>query len=226
MTTIRREIYLNPLEPSLFSFRAPSDVDITLETSLKQQDGTPYTADLEMSVQLTGRSNGNTLVYAMPTSDLANGKARAVIPALNDVNGYNVMVVGTLEGGLELLAQGIVFLSGKAQPISETIDAIDNIPLNITRGAALTLDLKLWQDEGKINQFTGATVIANLRASIEGPVVAQITVTQQPQPNEVRLSLTDVQTTALDSSISTWDVVVVQGGRAQTVIRGDVRFYT
>jgi len=100
---------------------------------------------------------------------------------------------------------------------------ITNIPLTVTRGEALLLDLKLWQDEGKAAQYVGATVNAVLRTSAGGTVIQQLTVTPFGQPNEFRLTLTAVQTAVLtQTSVHYWEIVAVVGNTSMTLLQGEV----
>ena len=225
MTQINREIYLNQYEPSPFSFRAARGLDLTVETVTRRQDGSFYTADLEMTMQLVGRSTGRGDSYAMPATDLANGKARAFVPGdgLKDAVGYNVFVYGTLpNAGLSLIGQGkaLLYEGGVGVEPSE-VDVITSIPLHIIRGLPVLLDLKLWQDASKQAQFVGATVIANLRTSPGEPVLMNMTVTPFAQPNQVRLSLTAEQTAAMPV-VTYWDVIAVSEGTTMPLLQGKV----
>jgi hypothetical protein len=221
---IRREIYLNPYEPAAFSLRAPMGLDLTVEATLRDQAGQLYTADLEMTLQLVGRSTAQADSYAMPATDLANGKATALVTGdgLNDVNGYNAFVYGTMGGLPAVIAMGKVLLyQGGVGLEPQTISYITNIPLTIVRGEPVTLDLKLWRDESKSAQYVGATVIANLYDNAAGTVKANMTVTPYGQPNEVRLTLTADETAALPV-VRYWDVVAVASGKAMTLLQGEV----
>lgn len=224
MTTVNRELVLNRYEPSLFSLRAPTGSDLTINTQLLDQDRNPYTADIEATLMLTGRSSARELIYAMPGVDIANGKARAVIPGddLTDPNGYNVVVTGSLDGALYILGQGQLVLAGKGVSVAQA-QVITNIPLIVTRGEELVLDLKLWQDEGKNAQYLGAAVHALLRTNAGGTVIQEMTVTSFGQPNEFHLSLTAVQTAALtQSSVHYWEIVAVLGDISMTLLQGEV----
>ena len=57
MTSINRELVLNRIEPSLFSLRAPKGSDLTINTQLLDQNRNPYTADIEATIVLTGRTS-------------------------------------------------------------------------------------------------------------------------------------------------------------------------
>lgn len=225
MSLINREIYLNVYEPSPFSFRAPRGLDMTVETVTRRQDGSFYTADMEMTLQLVGRSTGTASSYAMPGVDLANGKARAFVPGggLKDAVGYNVFVYGTLpDAGLVLLGQGkaLLYEGGVGLEPSE-VDIVTSIPLTIVRGQPVLLDLKLWEDTAKQEQFVGASIVSNLRTSPGEGAVMQMTVTPYGLPNQVRLSLTPEQTAAMPD-VSFWDVIAISGGTSQTLLQGRV----
>ena len=161
----------------------------------------------------------------MPGVDIANGKTRAVIPGgdLTDPNGYNVVVTGSLDGDLYILAQGQLILAGKGVSVA-TVLAITNIPLTIIRGDAVMLDLKLWQDEDKHTQYLGALIGAVLRTNnAGGPVVQEMTVTSFGLPNQFRLSLTPEQTALLtQESVNYWEVVAVVDGTSMTLLQGAV----
>jgi hypothetical protein len=224
MTTVNRELVLNQYEPSTFSLRAPRGSDLTINTQLLDQNRNPYTADIEATILLTGRSSARDLIYAMPAVDIANGKIRAVIPGdeLTDQNGYNVVVTGSLDGAMYILAQGYLMLAGKGVSVAQA-ETITNIPLTITRGNAITLDLKLWQDEGKNAQYLGASISAVLRTNATGPVVQEITVTPFGLPNEFRLTLTAEQTALLTQiTVRYWEVVAVVDATAMTLLQGEV----
>ena len=82
-------IVVNNVEPSPLSFRAPMGMDTRLNVTYVDRNGAAMPGDIAGQLQLTARSSGRTTTYFMPATDIANGRARALIPgdALTDING-------------------------------------------------------------------------------------------------------------------------------------------
>ena len=148
---VNKTCVLNSVEPSPLSFRAPMGLDTSLNVVFYGQDGQPYPSDLGAQLQLTGRSTARTSTYFMPATDIANGRARAVIPGgdISDVNGYRLRIVGTWKGEPALLALGTLATVAAAGLETVPEDVIDTIDLNLTYGNPVTMIVKLWQDAGK-----------------------------------------------------------------------------
>lgn len=197
---VNKVVTLNTIEPAPLSFRAPMGIETKLDVTFYDQNGAAHTQDLAAQLQLTARSADRTATYLMPSTDVVNGKARAVIPAhsITDPNGYRLRLVGTLDGEAALLAMGVLTPVAGAGPDALPQDVIDRINLAFERNEAGELDIRLWDDTGKTDPFdlTTATITASIFASAGGPVLAPFSVTVTGT-NTLRLSLTVEQVNGL-----------------------------
>ncbi len=224
MATINRMLTLNPVEPAPFSFRAPSGLQTTVKVSLFDTTGAVMRQDLGLQMQLTSRSDGTIVSYAMPATDVVNGKAAASIAAadLTDPNGYNVHVYGTWRGGAELLGRGVLRLTGGPGIQQMPDDVIDTIDLSLHRGVAGVLEIALWHDEGKANPYAvaSAVITAAIYAASGGALLVSFVVTPTGD-NEVQLSLTAAQVSALPDR-AWWTLVTSSGAGQTTLAQGNV----
>jgi hypothetical protein len=226
MSTVRKAIYVNTIEPSPLSFRCGARVDTTLEVTYYQQgaNNIAYNIDIAGQLRLTARSGNVLKTYSVPASDLANGKARALIPAgdVVDLNGHQLTLYGTVNGEILLIAKGLVWPNDSEAPLEAAIDVIDRIPLLLTRGTAADLTVNLWQDAGKVTEYDIGTssVASAIYAGPAGAVLVPFTVAVV-DANTVHLSLTSAQVDALPDSCW-WTLVVGGGGSSTTLAEGPV----
>jgi len=221
---VNKTCVLNSVEPSPLSFRAPMGLDTSLNVVFYGQDGQPYPSDLGAQLQLTGRSTARTSTYFMPATDIANGRARAVIPGgdISDVNGYRLRIVGTWKGEPALLALGTLATVAAAGLETVPEDVIDTIDLNLTYGNPVTMIVKLWQDAGKNIPYdlSVVTVSASILAAQGGSALQPFTI-DGIAGNAVTLSLTAVQVDTLPAACW-WDLVVSSSAGATTLAQGNV----
>lgn len=226
---IDRICFLSPVEPHPLSFRAPSGLEtqVTVSFRLRNQDSVAYyDSDLGAQMQLTARSTDRTITYPMPATDVANGKARAIIPAgdLVDPYGYRLRMVGTLNGAPTLLAVGSVMPVATAGLDIPPPDVIDTIPLTFVYNEEVELDVALWQDAGKGTPFdltSGATTVsATIYATKGGLLLMPFTVTVV-NSNTVRLTLTADQVNLLPASCW-WTLVASSAAGSTTLAEGTV----
>lgn len=223
---VNRAITLNPIEPAMLSFRAPSGIETKLSVTFLEQGGLPHRQDLAAQLQLTGRSTNNTLTYSMPSSDVVNGKARAIIPGdvLTDPNGYRLTITGTLDGEAALLAMGLAVAIPAAGPEAAPSDIIDRIDLAFERNEDVELDVKLWTDAGGDAPYDltqlGTTITANLYSERGGILLMPFTVTVTAA-NAVKLGLTMDQVNSLPDACW-WSLAASQAGGLTTLCEGTV----
>jgi len=202
MSTIRKTVFVNPIEPAPLSFRCPSQIDSILELTYYQQTGFAYSTDLDGQLRLTGRSNNRSKAYSVPAIDVANGKARALIPAgdITDPNGHLLMLYGSVAGEAGLIARGLVWPDAQQQPVVEPVDVIDVVPIELFRSQPTdsAFNVKLWDDTGKSDPYDiGSKTISAIVFDSQGGaklVDMQVTLTGV---NVAQISLTQVQVTAL-----------------------------
>jgi hypothetical protein len=221
---ISKAVVLNPVEPSPLSFRAPLGMETQLNVSYYNPTGAAASGDVAGQLQLTGRTTARTLAYLMPATDIANGRARAYIPAgdLSDVNGYRLRLVGTVNGARSLLAIGTVVSIPSAGFEDTPADLIDRVDLVFTRGEAAEVGVKLWDDSGGTDPFdlATATLSSNIYESSDGNALVAFTVTVVAA-NEVTLTLTAEQVDALPD-LCWWSLVISQADGATTLCQGTV----
>lgn len=219
MSTVQRTVYLNQIEPAMLSVRAPAQMETWLDVTFRDQRGQPTTTDLAAQLHLTGRGSDRTTSYAMPAIDMVNGKARAVIPAgdLTDMNGYRLRVLGTWRQQPALLAAGTWQLIGSAGVDAQPDDVIDQIALSFARGIDDYVDVKLWHDAAQSNPYDIRTL--TVTAPITSDTVSDAFTVTVISYNEVRLSLTAAQTTALPANCE-WSLIVSSGGGQQMLAQG------
>lgn len=214
MSIIRRTVFINPIEPAPLSFRCPSKVDSQLEITYYQQNGNAYSSDVDGQLRLTSRSNNRGRAYSVPAIDVANGKARAIIPAgeVTDPNGHLLTLYGSISGRAGMIARGMVWPDAQIEPVVEPIDVIDVVPIELFRSQPTdsAFTVKLWDDEQKTDPYDmgGATVQAAVHDMQGGLKLADMSVTMLSS-NSAQVSLTQAQVTALPDSC--WWVLRIGG---------------
>jgi hypothetical protein len=171
MSTVRRIIYINPIEPAPLSLRAPASMETRIEATMLRQNGAPYNQDPAAQLQLTARTDARTTTYAMPSTDVVNGKMRAVIPAgdLDDINGYRLRVLGTIDQQPALIAMGSLRLVEAAGMEAQPEDVVDSINLLFAYNVDAAVIVEIWHDAGKSSPFDlDATTITALVLSGQG----------------------------------------------------------
>lgn len=224
MSTVKRMVVINPIEPSPFSLRAPASMETRIETTFRNQDGSLYRQDMAAQLQLTSRSTTNTTTYAMPAIDVANGKARAIIPAgdLTDMNGYRLRLFGTIDQQPQLVAFGVLRLIDAAGQDAVPDDVVDTVNLTFTYNFPADLDVALWDDAAKTNPYDLATttIAAVIYTAAGGTPIMPFTVAPIG-PNAVNLSLTDVQVDTLPSSCW-WTLSITTGVGSKLIAQGNI----
>jgi len=226
MSTVRKTVYVNPIEPSPLSFRCGARVETVLELTYYRQSDNDLTFNTNVNGQLrlTARSSNRSTSYSVPAMDISNGKARAIIPAgdVVDPNGYLLALYGTVNGEIALLAKGLVFPNDYEAPPTEALDIIDRVPLLLTRGTAADLVVNLWQDAGKSAEYDigASTVSSAIYTASAGTVLVPFTVAVVDN-NTVHLSLASDQVDALPDSCW-WTLVVSSGTGSTTLAEGPV----
>jgi hypothetical protein len=223
---ISKLVVLNPIEPSPLSFRAPLGMDTKLNVTYLDMAGAALPGDLAAQLQLTGRSTARTTSYLMPATDIANGRARAIIPGgdLNDPNGYRLRLVGTVNGEPSLLAMGTVMPIPAAGIEAIPDDIIDTVDLTFTYGNVVELDITVWTDSGGDVPYDltegAATISAAIYAAKGGSQLLPFTVTVTAA-NKVRLSLT-VEEVATLPALCWWSMVASTSAGATVLCEGKV----
>jgi hypothetical protein len=223
---VNKLVVVNPVEPSPLSFRAPLGVSTRLDVTYLTPAGNAISSDLAAQLQLTGRSSARTISYFMPATDIANGRARTNIPGgdLTDINGYRLVLVGTVNSEPAVLATGSVMPIASAgfEPIPA--DLIDTIDLVLTRGRVAQVGVKLWDDVGGSDPFDladeGTSVTSSIYASYGGEMLVPFTVTVVAS-NEVLLTLEIAQVDALPD-LCWWSLVASNASGANTLCEGKV----
>lgn len=225
MASVARTIILNPIEPANFSLRVASGLQTSINVALFDAGGNILKQDLALQMQLTSRTKGTIKSYAMPSTDVVNGKAVAVIPKddLTDINGYNVNLYGTIQGGAALIATGVLRLVGGPGVDQQPDDVIDDIPLSITAGAPLTLTVRLWYDTAKTIPYDlGITPVSGQIYHNPTDPVPIMTMAQTILGiNEVSLALTGAQTITLPTQCW-WDLRATSSSGMTTLAQGTV----
>jgi hypothetical protein len=205
MSTVKKTVFLNPIEPAPLSFRAGAYVDTFLEVTYYAQTGYAYASDVDGQLMLTNRSSGTRKAYSMPAIDVANGKARAIIPAgdITDINGYSLALYGSVAGEAGLIARGLVWPDDQEEPLPDPVDVIDTVPIELFRSQPTdsAFTVKLWDDESKSDPYEigGATVSAAVLIGQGGLKLTDFTAAPV-SGNSVQLSLTQAQVTVLPDS--------------------------
>lgn len=217
---------MNPVEPQPLSVRAPSDMQLTIDFQYLDLLGKPLTDDVAAQLQLTSRSEGRTMTYAAPATDIVNGKASAYIPQgdLDDMNGYRMRLMGTYRREPMLFAMGLLSIVQGAGFSAYPEDIIDNVPITMTYNFDASITVRLWKDAGKgapydlTNTLISASVYSDQTASLG---LAAFTVTPTVIPGEVILSLPFATVNTLPSGCW-WNLKASSGGGLTTLCQGSV----
>jgi hypothetical protein len=191
---ISRIVSMNPVEPQPLSARVPSGMQIKIDFQYLDFTGKALTDDVAAQLQLVSRSENRLMTYAVPATDIVNGKARATIPQgdLIDMNGYQLKLVGTYKQEPTLFAVGNLSLTQAAGFDAMPEDVIDNVPISMTYNFDAAIYIRLWQDANKGTPYdlTSTTITAFVYpTSVLASVLAAFTVTPTVVPGEVILSL-------------------------------------
>jgi hypothetical protein len=224
MSTTTALIFVNPIEPAPLSLRVPSGVETRLELSFFDQLGDAINTDLLAQLELTARSSGAVALYAVPTTDVVNGRARAILPpySVTDGNGYILRLYGTVKQQLMLLATGVVDVTPAIGPTSAPVDVIDSIDLTFTRDQDAVLNIAIWVDAtGTIEASIGtSTISAVVQDSQGGGILARFTVTPVDD-NEVQLTLPAATVNTLPD-VCWWSMAASSSAGMQTLAEGRV----
>ena len=225
MSTIERAVTIDRVEPSALSLRVVSGNETRLAVSYNNAIGEPYTADVVGQLELIGKTNsGPSLFYAVPATDIANGKATTLIPAgvLTDPNGYRLNLYGTVAGEQQLLAMGRVDITQAMGGEGVTTDLINRIDLTFERNEDVLIDVTLWADDGGDAPYdmTMTVISASIYLQPGGAAVMPFTVTQIAE-NKVRLTLTADQVNQLPDSCW-WSLIASTAEGATTLCEGKV----
>jgi hypothetical protein len=201
MSTINRACYINPIEPSQMSMRLATGLDTSIDVQYFHQDGSSWSIDVGGQLYLIARTDGTVQQYLLPATDIVNGKARAFIPAgdITDLNGYTIQLIGTIDGGAQLIARGSAFVVATQALGAIPADLIDQIPLTLSYGYGASIDIHLWADAGKVTPFdlTTATITAAIYTDQTNATKLTDFTIVPVGAGEVLLQLTDVQVNAL-----------------------------
>jgi hypothetical protein len=224
---VQRTCYINPVEPEYLGFRISQDVDTRVDFTFLDQNGTPHNEDMVVQMQLTGRSTNMTEFYSVPTIDVANGRARARIPAdiRYDPNGWRLRLTGTLAQEPRVLAYGVVTALEGEGPQIQPQDVIDTVDLAFNRDEEANLNVTVWADASKSAAYDltarGTTINAYVLTADNGSVLVQFTATVI-SANQVNLYLTADQVNALPDACW-WSLIATTAAGFTTLCQGTVR---
>lgn len=223
---VQRTIAVNPIEPAPMSLRVPAKVQLSIDFQYLDASGKKLNNDVAAQLQVTSRTNNTTDTYAVPATDIVNGKARCSIDKdiLTDMNGYRVRLVGTYKGEPWLFALGTMRIT-EAAGIEETPeDIVDDVPLTIAYNFDASVTVRLWQDAAKTVPFdlTAATITAAIYPSRDDPVaLANFTVTPTALPGEVVLQMPYATVNTLPSGCW-WSLRASTAAGVTTLAQGTV----
>ena len=229
---MNRTITYSGIEPAGLSWRAPAGVDVTVDILMKRQDGEAVDLGLVRPVlQVEPRSGGAGVTYAGTYDVSALGAAAFVVPGsgFKDPNGYRLSLWGVVDGVYQLLARGLAAVtpamnapstSGAGVPTSRGI-----FDLNIIRNDSWTWQFTLWGDSAKTvpSDLTGATVTAQVRSTVGGPILASLGVEiRDAVGGVVWMSMSGGQSGVLPAT-SYWDLqIAYPTGDVRTPVSGRV----
>lgn len=225
MSTYQRTVYLNPVEPQPISVRAPAATEALIDFTFRDQNGQVLTTDLAAQLHLTGRSGRRTSSYAVPSIDVVNGKARAVIPreALSDMNGYRMQLYGTVRQQIMLLGTGLLSLIPATGLDPMPPDTIDTIDIVLAYSTPTQIGVKLWQDDDKntVYNIDQVVITASIFDSAQATLqLVPFTVVKIP-PNMATLTLTAEEVNLLPPGCW-WELRASQSGTLTTLAQGNV----
>jgi hypothetical protein len=226
MSVINRTLVVNPVEPVAFSMKLPTGLDTKIVIEYLRQNGAAYTTDLGGQLYLTSRSSGRVAQYFLPSIDVINGKARAYIPAgdIVDLNGYNVQIIGTIDGEPRLIAKGSASVVQTEALGLIPADYIDTVDLSFEYDEDVDLDVTVWKDATKDAPYDLSDEATTLSAYIldnkGGSVISVFTVTVLDE-HKVRISLTKEQVNNLPATCW-WTLNASTAAGLITLCEGDV----
>jgi hypothetical protein len=223
---MNRLVHINPVEPAMFSGRAPMGFDLTINITYRTAADAKWSTDVASSVILTGRTDSSSTTYNAPAVDIVNGKARAVIPGgdLSDSNGYDIALVGTIDGHRQILASGVLQMTGGGVQEIILTDEIDTVDLTFGYGNPASFDVTLWQDaDGSISfdpADAGVTIAGRVLNAKGGTILVEFS-QEFLSDNVIRLSLTSAQVDALPASCW-WTLTAGTATGVTTLCQGTV----
>jgi hypothetical protein len=223
---MNRLVHINTVEPSMFSGRAPMGFDLVIDVTYRTAANTKWSTDVASSVILTGRTDSRSATYNVPAIDIVNGKARAVIPGdvLSDPNGYDIALVGTVDGHRQILASGVLQMTGGGVQEILVIDEIDTVDLTFGYGNPASFDVTLWQDaDGSIpfDPTSASVTIAGRVLTAKGGAILVEFSQEFLSDNVIRLTLTIAQVDALPATCW-WTLTAGTATGVTTLCQGTV----
>jgi hypothetical protein len=228
MSTVRKTVYVNPVEPSPLSFRCGARVETVLELTYYRQSDNDLTfnTDVDGQLRLTSRSSNRSASYSVPAMDISNGKARAIIPAgdVVDPNGYLLALYGTVNGEVGLLAKGLVFPNDYEAPPTEALDVVDTVPLTFAYATSIdtVFTVTLWQDTDKSSPYdlSASNIGAAIYAAKGGVKLLDMAVAAAAS-NSVTLTVTVAQVASLPANCW-WSLRIGDVAGVTTLCEGPV----
>ena len=224
MSSIHRTLVLNPVEPAPISMKFRTGLENTVEVEYLRQNGAPYNTDFGAQMYLISRTTGSVKAYILPAIDVINGRAQAYIPAgdISDRNGYNVQIIGTVEGEPRLIARGSASVYETEALGVIPMDLIDMVDITIAYGLGASVDVALWRDVNKATPYDvlPPPVSAYVWNRLGGSVLATFAA-EKIDRNVVRLTLTEGQVASLPAKCW-WSLSVTESGGLTTLVQGDV----
>jgi hypothetical protein len=224
MSSIHRTLVVNPVEPAPISMKLRSGLENTVEIEYLRQNGAPYNTDFGAQMYLIERTTGSVRAYILPSIDVINGRAQAYIPAgdIKDRNGYNVQIIGTVEGEPRLIARGSASVYETEALGVIPVDLIDMVDITIAYGLGASIDVALWRDVNKATPYAvmPPPVTAYVWTAMAGTVLAAFAA-EKIDTNVVRLTLTEGQVASLPAKCW-WSLSVTESGGLTTLVQGDV----
>lgn len=223
---MNRLVHINTIEPSMFSGRAPMGFDLVINVIYRTAADAKWSVDVASSVILTGRTDSHSTTYNAPALDIINGKARAVIPGgdLSDPNGYDVTLVGTIDGHRQILASGVLQMTGGGVPEIIVVDEIDTVDLTFGYGNPASFDVTLWQDADGDIPFdptdANVTIAGRVLTAKGGATLVEFS-QEFLSDNVIRLTLTIAQVDALPASCW-WTLTAGTATGVTTLCQGTV----
>jgi hypothetical protein len=224
MSNIHRTLVLNPVEPAPFSMKLRTGLEHQIEVEYLRQNGAPYNTDFGAQLYLIERTTGAVRSYLLPATDVINGKARAFIPAgdIRDKNGYNLQIIGSVEGEPRLVARGSASVYETEALGIIPADLIDQIDITLAYNEDTSLDVNLWRDINKTLEYgiAGSSITANIWDKMGGAVLAPFKVAVLDN-NTVRLTMSAGTINTLPAQCW-WSISITSGAGLTTLAQGNV----
>jgi len=225
---VKRDIFINPVEPEYIAFKFSSGIDTRLDLAFKNQEGYPWPEDVVAQLQMVGRTDGRTAYYPCPATDLVNGTARALIPAglAYDANGWALRLTATISQEPRVIAYGVATAVAGAGEQAVAQDVIDTIDLTLTRTVDVTFTVKIWKDVDKTVPYdlSATTVAATVYDRQGGSVLAPFTVASI-DVNIITLTMPAATVDGLPDQCW-WTLVVTTSSGLTTLAAGNVTVIT